>query len=36
MLRFQAIAMACLLLFFFSGAVYTLVKLTERESKKSK
>lgn len=33
MLRFQAIAIACLFLLFFSGAVVAVIKLTERENK---
>lgn len=34
MLRLQVIGIACVFLLFFSGAVYGVIKLTERENRK--
>lgn len=34
MLQLKVIGIACFLLLFFTGAVYAMVKLTERENKK--
>lgn len=34
MLQLKVIGIACFLLFFFSAAVYAMVKMTEREHKK--
>lgn len=35
MLQLKVIGIACFLLFFFSFAVYAMVKVTERENKKN-
>jgi len=34
MLQLKVIGIACFLLLFFTGAVYAMVKITERENKK--